>query len=118
MTTNDVWTVGEIGLGIDTQALIEHWNGSQWNVVPSPRPVPGPYPVGVRLDKVAAITANDVWAVGSYNDLGRALVEHWDGASWTIIPSPNPGAIGYGSYFLGLAARATDDVWAVGAFQF
>jgi hypothetical protein len=68
----------------------------------------------MKLVSIAAITPNDLWAVGSYSIRGtdQTLVEHWDGSSWTLIPSPN---VGSGSNFLaGVAAIATNDVWAVG----
>jgi hypothetical protein len=41
------------------QTLIEHWNGTQWSVVPSPNLM------GNNLLRgVAIVSANDVWAVG------------------------------------------------------
>jgi hypothetical protein len=45
------------------------------------------------LYSVAALSADDVWAVGTsyagYQGLyeGHTLIEHWDGHSWQIIPS-------------------------------
>src|SRR5262249_47139512 len=70
---NDVWAVGD---GIGT--LIEHWNGTQWSLVKSPNP-------GMAFNNlygVAAIAANDVWAVGSSSDDPqnihvKTLIEHW-----------------------------------------
>ena len=54
-------------------------------------------PQSNRLRAVAAFDVNDVWAVGFTN--GRqyqtsnyqTLIEHWDGSSWSIVPSPNQG---------------------------
>jgi hypothetical protein len=46
------------------------------------------------LDGIAAISANDIWAVGwviTTNGQMATLTEHWDGTSWKIIGSPNPG---------------------------
>src|SRR5947208_2708107 len=47
------------------------------------------------LVPVAAISSNDVWAVGYYTltDRYQTLIEHWDGTQWSIVPSPNPGAL-------------------------
>jgi hypothetical protein len=44
-----------------------------------------------RFFGVAAVSSNDVWAVGvtSNGGLSATLVEHWNGTSWTVIPSPN-----------------------------
>ena len=60
------------------QTLVEHWNGSAWSVVPSPN-VGGSY--DNALYGVAAVSANDVWAVGHDGDpiTGQTLVEHWNG---------------------------------------
>ena len=50
-------------------------------------------PVGESvLNGVRASSATDAWAVGSSccatNNFGRgALTEHWDGRSWTVVPS-------------------------------
>src|SRR5438105_3149078 len=63
LAENDVWAVGvsyntERTLG---STLIEHWNGSRWSVVPSPNPSSSVN----KLNAVAAVSPNDVWAVGS-----------------------------------------------------
>src|SRR5690349_11696444 len=44
---------------------------------------------------VRAVSASDVWAVGSHltsSGASVALIEHWDGSSWTVMHSPAPGA--------------------------
>src|SRR5207248_11783975 len=72
---------------------------------------------------VSAISSNDVWAVGVYQDhaagLSIGLVEHWDGKLWSIIPAavPNaPHALTLRETFSGVAAIAHDDVWVVGSY--
>jgi hypothetical protein len=60
------------------------------------------------LNDVVAISASDIWAVGSY---GTPL-EHWDGASWSLVPDPNAGG---GTRLFGVAAVTSANVWAVGA---
>ncbi|HVB21858.1 MAG TPA: hypothetical protein VNG51_07940 [Ktedonobacteraceae bacterium] len=89
--------------------------GKGWKVVSSPnKDGSNPYPND--LYNVAAISANDVWAVGNYAVPGRngevvhALTEHWNGTAWSIVPT----ASAKGDYFYGVAAVATNDVWAVG----
>ena len=61
----------------------------RWEVVSSPSPMS----TLNRLTGVAAISANDIWAVGYGSDGSghRTLTEHWDGSSWTVVPSPNRG---------------------------
>ncbi len=43
------------------------------------------------------------------------LIEHWDGASWSVVPSPNPGTRSNG--LSDLVALAPDDAWAVGSWS-
>src|SRR5579863_3391178 len=68
------------------------------------------------LYSTAAISPQDVWAVGRFiNSQGfnQALIEHWNGKQWRLIPSPNPPSST--SYLHGIAAVSSNDVWAVGA---
>src|SRR5205823_13678772 len=64
---------------------------------------------------VAAISPNDVWAVGYYSNGTITLVEHWDGTQWSIVPSPNPGDSD--NYLGAVATVSSNDVWAVGYFD-
>ena len=89
----DVWAVGYTGSGSGAQqTLTEHWNGSKWSIVDSPN---ANSQVN-HLYGVAAVSTNDVWAVGSIRagSSSQTLVQHWDGASWQTVPSPNPGTAG------------------------
>jgi hypothetical protein len=118
VSDNDVWSVGFRSRPHQfnsPEALAEHWDGSRWTIVPTPR-LPGSS--NTQLVSVAAVGANDVWAVGfaQLNSRGpRPLAEHWNGTAWSVVPTPNPGA---GFVFASVAARATDDVWAVGYANF
>jgi len=63
---------------------------------------------------VRAVSASDVWAVGSHltsSGASVALIEHWDGSSWTVTPSPTPGAA---SELTSVTGRSATDAWAVG----
>jgi hypothetical protein len=59
------------------------------------------------------VTASDVWAVGSdTGSSGRSLIEHWNGSSWSAVPSPaNEPA---GAELRSVAAIGASNVWAVG----
>jgi len=76
-------------------------------------------PLSNRLQAIAAFDVNDVWAVGFTNHINfqtsndQTLTEHWDGSSWTIVPSPNQGLF---NQLSGVGGIATNDLWAVGAF--
>jgi hypothetical protein len=109
----NLWAVGAAG----GRTLATHWDGSRWATVPTPNPN-----VLNTLRGVSAVSAGDVWAVGdsikSTTDgvsASKPLVEHWNGTTWSIVPSPSIGA---GSNVLtGVAARSSTDVWAVGYFD-
>ncbi|HEX3269113.1 MAG TPA: hypothetical protein VHR15_00590 [Ktedonobacterales bacterium] len=113
IASNDVWAVGSADLNTIT-TLIEHWDGTQWSIIPSPN-------TGAEQNKlfgVSGVAANDVWAVGSYFDrvntvTGGPLVEHWDGASWTIGAAADPPS--NQDQLLGVAAQAAGEVWAAGS---
>jgi hypothetical protein len=61
----------------------------------------------------AAIADNDVWAVGNsvVNGTMQPLAAHFDGTSFTAVPTP---ALSKGGNFYSVAAAASNDVWAVG----
>jgi hypothetical protein len=65
-----------------------------WTILPAPD---GPAPWST-LQGVTAISGRDVWAVGySYDAVAATLaplIEHWDGSTWSIVPSPAVGIIG------------------------
>jgi hypothetical protein len=112
LAPNNVWAVGQTPSASD-ESLIEHFDGTSWSVVPSPN-----VGVGDDLTGVAAVSANNVWAVGSFVDpnanVDRTLTEHFDGTSWSVIPSPNVTATGGGSLAGVTALPSTGDVVAVG----
>jgi hypothetical protein len=112
--SNDVWAVG-FKIGPDNpdfgEQLIEHWDGTAWSEVTSP------LVEGDSLRAVAAISANDVWAVGDRSEQGfeNALIEHWDGTAWSIVRDSSISGVGANtSTLLSVSADATNDVWAVG----
>ena len=114
VSARDVWAVGSYASSSSFQTLIEHWNGRKWSIVPSPNPSS----FNDTLVAVTAISANDVWAVGQYNDTSNhvlALIEHWNGRTWSVVsgPAPGPGS----ARFFSVAAVSASDVWVVGSYQ-
>jgi hypothetical protein len=85
-------------------------------------PNPGLY--GNIIWSLSALGARDAWAVGgkataSSND---TLALHWNGTSWSAVPTPNPevqcedGDIMWaGQALTGVSGVSANDVWAVGA---
>ena len=87
-SASSAWAVGNYGTGSVFHTLVLQWNGAAWARVPSPSP--GGPAGDDDLHAVAATSATDAWAVGSY-DSGQAngtLILHWDGTAWTQVPSP------------------------------
>jgi len=104
---NDIWAVGWITpAGSSTlQPLAEHFNGTSWSVVPTPKS-PGSY-----FTRLSALSSNDVWAVGNDPSTNSGLIEHWDGTKWSIVTNPVSGT---GGWLTSVDAIAAKNVWAVG----
>ena len=109
VSATDIWAVGSsINSSGVFQTLIEHWNGTSWKVVSSPNVGT----LGSSLNAVAAVSATDIWAVGSTSGAGLTLIEHWNGSSWSVVTSPNVGTLS--NVLNGVAVVSATDVWAVG----
>ena len=142
INTSDVWAVGSVYTDHESQrkrapetrqppsresassepeggpyvsrALIEHWNGAGWTVVPGEN-------IGEDdniLLAVDAVSTSDVWASGYYvNDFGisQTLIERWNGTAWSVVPSPNTGGL-LDNRLLSIEAVSASDVWAVGYY--
>ncbi len=83
-----------------------------WHIVPSPN-VQANYNA---LNGVVALSTTNAWAVGqesSYPNPNQALSEHWNGTSWSIVPTPT---VGTESAFNAVAQIPnTNHLWAVGS---
>jgi hypothetical protein len=106
--STDVWAVGDSVYcspdgGCSANPYVIHWNGSKWDLVPGAP--------GVILNGVLAQTSTDVYVVGTYS-LGTAI-GHWDGRSWSKLPSPD---LGEGGGLNGIAATGPNQFWSVGSF--
>ena len=104
VASNDVWAVGySLNLPYGNrirQSMILHWDGSSWRQVASPNSG------STYLWDVAAVSANDAWAVG-YGSTG-AFVLRWNGTAWNVAPAPALSSLRGG------AARSGTDVWVAG----
>jgi hypothetical protein len=114
ISSTDAWAVGQQinPTSLQSSPLFEHWNGSAWSVVASPN---GSNTVNT-LAAVSVLGASDVWAVGLSTSLGVfsvTVTEHWDGTSWSVVPSPN-GPSGSSTQLLGVAGHAGGPLLAVG----
>ncbi len=77
LSASDVWAAGDIGTSQGTgKTLIEHWNGSQWSIVPSANPGQ----LSNVLDSITGVLqSQQLWTVGIYqtssSDVGHTLTE-------------------------------------------
>jgi hypothetical protein len=71
--------------------VAEGWNGASWSIQPTPTPTPDPAgTTPLYLTDVSCASLTACIAVGGYVDQSAALVERWDGTSWSIQPTPSP----------------------------
>ena len=123
VSRTSAWAVGYDSVNVSPiayhRALIEHWNGSTWRVVPTPRAGPS----DSDLWGVTALSATNAWAVGNVNTgifptfRFRPLVEHWDGHAWSLVRVPSPPLAGVGASLFGVAATSPRNIWAVGNYD-
>lgn len=117
LAADDAWAVGTrsdadgFPLG-----LIEHWDGSEWTIVDHPESTAR----GTALHDVTAVSPTDIWAVGevspetgSWTD-ARPLVMHYDGTSWTTIPTPEVPKEQRPAQLRSVSVTDDGQVWAAG----
>jgi hypothetical protein len=95
-----------------------------WSITPTYSPI-GPA-AGV-LTGISCPSANDCWAVGSYNQnsagryaSGRTLVEHWNGTTWKPVAAPSPAQspYGYSAVLAQVTCASSSLCFAVGSINF
>ncbi len=116
-STSDIWAVGTDQIGSTRSPLMAHWDGTRWRTVR----VPVPANRQSWFNGIVAISSTNAWAVGESTDPNvqnqdeRTLIEHWDGTSWTIVPSPNPFTQGNSAdVLMGIDGVGPNDIWATG----
>ena len=126
-SASDCWAVGTT---LDAQrnplgSVIIQWDGSQWSQVTAPSS-------GQSYDQLNSVTcasSSDCWAVGyagpnqiQYGFLpgiapnvqaSAALIEHWNGATWSVSPSPSVAGPA-GQLLSSVTCVNSSDCWAVG----
>jgi hypothetical protein len=95
----------------DSAQLVEHWDGNTWTAIAGADTGLS----DVILDAVSARSSSNVWALGTGKDsqgFGQAVVEHWDGVSWSfaVLPQVANQTITPS----GIAIAPTGAVWVVG----
>ncbi|MBC6456757.1 hypothetical protein [Actinomadura sp. HBU206391] len=101
LAADDVWAVGSGGTtpphsrsiadrgdGAVPHALIAHWDGRAWTSVPA-EPSAGGGPSASVLADVVALSADDVWAVGTaWPGTDVPMAWHWNGTVWQNVAIP------------------------------
>jgi hypothetical protein len=122
-SSDDAWAVGfhsdkpvsggltDAYVGQDkVHILIEHWDGSNWNIIPSPDAGDSSYLFGVT-----AIDKTHAWAVGytTTGNVQQTLILGWNGAKWEVLRSPNVS--GMNNRLTSVTSLGSRDVWAAGS---
>ena len=85
---NDVWAAGAQQDASGTwHTLTEHYNGTGWSVVPAVDSGSS----GNQFYAIKAVSSSSVYATGQQAGSGfpsQALVEHWNGSSWSALSPP------------------------------
>jgi hypothetical protein len=116
-SATDAWAVGAYYAPSNTNILVsmaEHFDGKSWTEFPLSNIGPNQN----TLLAVSELPSGHAWAAGFYINAEYAqqtLIQHYDGKSWSIVPSPSPGA--RQNILYGIAAISDTDVWAVGGYQ-
>jgi hypothetical protein len=125
LSATNAWAVGSYcvsgctGSSPVSKTLILHWNGTAWSKTTSPSP--GSH--SNFLSGVAATSASNAWAVGSYCSSGcgssfpipnKTLILHWNGTAWSRVATPSPATqnLSLG----GVTATSASNAWAVGYY--
>ena len=95
-------------------ALVEHFDGIGWTTVGTPAPAA---PDGPYLSGVTCTSSSHCVAVGSTMDAAgdpsTALVDQWDGSSWSTVPSADTPT-GF-DLLSEVSCLDASNCWAVGA---
>ena len=119
LSATNAWAVGfnnnPNGPQFAENTLIEHFDGQSWQIVPSPNKA---LPQN-ELHAVAGSSATDIWAVGTALDPAaspaKTLILHFNGSSWTIVPSPSPDTSN--NTLFAVAAISPTNAYAAGYHQ-
>ena len=108
VASDDVWAAGNYDNGTTFLPLVEHWNGSSWTVMSSPKTP------NATMQVITAQDLKDVWLAGASSQ-GHGddwFIQHWDGTHW-MPTTPAQWATG----IVNAAVTTRDAVWAMGTYR-
>jgi hypothetical protein len=113
------FAVGEsLGSATGTgKTLVERGNGKTWSIVASPNPAGSKFST---LYNVSCSSATNCFAVGYATRSGStsdtALVERWNGKTWSIVATPKVSTAAHDSWFLyGISCTSPTFCFAAGS---
>ena len=112
--------VGQYNTTTTTRTLALRWSAGRWSLLPTPNLSSAAVNV---LSGLACTSTTNCFAVGSsFTSNGTTgeqltLIEQWDGAHWSIVPSPNV-TDAFDSGLVGAACASSADCFAVGSAHF
>ncbi len=119
-SSTDVWVVGhyspvESGESV-SRDVFEHWDGHAWAVAPWPVFVThGGGVVSRAIQGMSGRSSRDLWAAGGYlqgsgesGAAAGAVIEHWNGVSWSRVAPPDGPAP-----LTGLAEVSPNELWGL-----
>lgn len=114
VSANDIWATGYYVEGKNHKTLTLRYDGTSWRRVPSVNAAG----TITALRDIDASSSTNAWAVGLEYQSDRkrytASTQHWNGASWSALPSA-VRAKGGGSEMLAVGKPpGTPQVWAAG----
>ena len=101
--------------GFSGTPVIARLDGGQWSTVPAATPKGA---IQTGLSSVSCRSAASCYAVGSSSTASATttLVEHWNGAKWSIVASANPGGTS-GSNLNAVSCPSNTSCTAVGDYS-
>ncbi len=88
LSAKDAWISGSSTTG---EAMVEHWNGKIWQVVPLAAYVPPNFDRNHGSDdalEIFALSPTDVWTLIIPAHASGGSFEHWDGSKWKLYTTP------------------------------
>ena len=110
-------TIAGIAIGLLSVAATATAATTSWTVVSAPTSAPN----NAMIEGASLRTDSDIWAVGaqfapSGSATPPAVALHYNGSSWSAVPTPTvPNATSDG--LAAVNASSATDAWAVGIFQ-
>jgi hypothetical protein len=116
LSSTDAWAVGSAGVEDHRVEVVLHWDGSVWTIVDSQDQT---HELEHDYSSVVALSADDVWVLGSRDGTSARPRGHWpyarhfDGSTWSDVPTAR-AVHDKLAEFSAAAPDGAGGLWAVG----